>query len=156
MELLAASATPRERLRGWLQRHDHQLAERAVADIEDTEALRESAKREDVVSATQLRGLLNTAKMSSSKDLKEYVEKRKERRKAADQNDAAFWEALDRLLRNFDDLIDEGVDASGAQETTPQSVRQGQLDRRGVETQILRRYLSHFVAHCQYLQTLDQ
>lgn len=152
------AATPRDRLRGWLQRHDHQLAEQAVSDIDGTDALRESVKGPNPdVSPTQLNGLLNTAKMASGKDLREdHVRKRKERRAAADKRDAAFWEELVRILGGFDDLTDAAVEACGAEETSPQSVRQDRLDRRTVETQIVRRYLSHFVAHCQYLQTLDQ
>jgi hypothetical protein len=148
--------SPREQLRAWLDRYDHQLAERAVADVERTDDLRELIKSDDMVSSTQLRGLLNTAKMSPPDDLKGYVRKRKERRASADQDEAAFWDELESVLGGFDDLVEQAVEACGAEETTPQSVRDGRLDRRTVHSLLLRRYMTHFVAHCKYLQTLDQ
>lgn len=151
----------RDRLRGWLDRHDRWLAERAVSDIDETDTLRGPVKHGDVTS-TQLQGLLNTAKMTpidtaeeSDNDLTTYVRKRKERRASADQDDAEFWEELESVLGGFDDIVDKAVEACGAEETTPQSVRAGRLDRRAVHTQVVRRYMTHFVAHCQYLQTLD-
>lgn len=155
MTASTTESNTRERLQGWLDRHDHQLAERAVTDIDETEALRGAVKHGDVTS-TQLRGLLNTAKMSSPDDLKKYIGKRKKRRNAANQDDADFWEELEFVLGGFDAVVDEAAEACGAEETTPQSVRIGRLDRRTVHARVMRRYMTHFVAHCQYLQTLDQ
>jgi hypothetical protein len=148
------SETRRDRLRGWLQRHDHELAERAVADIEENDALHNAAKH--AVSATQLRGLQNTATVCSLPDLTEYIGKRQERRKDTDEGEAAFWEALLRAIGDLEPLSETAAQDCGAEETTPQSVRESRLDERTVKTQVARRYLSHFVAHCQYLQTLDQ
>lgn len=154
MNAVDDQTTPRDRLRDWLQRHDHELAEQAVADIEGDDGLRDAAQH--AVSATQLRGLLNTAKVCSRPDLEEYIGKRQERRQDTDADEAAFWEALLQALGDLDELSEAAASACGADATTPQSVREGRVDERTVRTLIGRRYLSHFVAHCQYLQTLDQ
>lgn len=154
MNAADAQTTPRDRLRDWLRHHDHELAERAVADIEESESLSGAAKNNDV-SATQLRGLQNTAKVCSLPDLKKYIGKRQERRKDTDENEAAFWEALIEAIGDLESLFETAAQDCGAEETTPQSVREGRLDERTVKTQVARRYLSHFVPHCQYLQTLD-
>ncbi len=155
----ARTETTSRRLRAWLQRHDRALGKRAVGDIEETEALHDGA-RHGAVSMTQLRALLNTAKMcsiesSTDQGLREYIRKRKERRADADESESAFWGAVNRVLGDLlDEVAPEAVEACEAPETTPETRRSNVFDHRAVRTLVARRYLSHFVAHCQYLQRL--
>lgn len=142
-------------LRAWLRRHDRALSKQAVADIDGTDALSEAVKGGDRadVSMTQLRALNNTAKMCTLPDLQCYIRKRRERRQDTSQAAAAFWDELDRALGSLmDEYASEAVQACGAAETTPQTVQEDVFDERAVKTLLARRYLSHFVAHCQYLQ----
>lgn len=151
------SLSGRQRLRTWLQRHDRRLSKRAVADAGETDAVRdavEGGKRADV-RPTQLRALQNTATLCSFPDLEGYIEKRKNRRADTNETASAFWESLLHSLRNVcEDMVPEATEACDAPETTPQTVEAGTLDRREVKTLVARRYLRHFVAHCQYLQRL--
>jgi len=152
------SQSRRRRLRTWLQRHDRRLSKRAVADAGETGAVRdavEGGERADV-GPTQLRALQNTATLCSFPELEGYIEKRKNRRADMDETAAAFWEALLHSLRNVcEEMVPEATEACGAAETTPQTTEADTLDRRDVKTLVARRYLRHFVAHCQYLQRLD-
>jgi len=153
----AHSPSRRRRLRVWLQRHDRRLSKQAVADAGETDAIRnavEGGERADV-GPTQLRALQNTATLCSVSDLGEYIEKRKSRRADTNETASAFWEALLHSLRDVcEDMVPEAAQACGAPETTPQTAEADTLDRRDVKTLVARRYLRHFVAHCQYLQRL--
>jgi hypothetical protein len=147
----------RQRLRTWLQRNDRELSNQAVADVENTEAIREAVKGGDHadVSPTQLQALQNTAKMCAFPDLTEYIDKRKNRRADTNEEASAFWDELLGALRTVrDEIAPEAIEACDAPETTPTTVEAGTLDQRAVETLVARRYLTHFVAHCQYLQRL--
>jgi hypothetical protein len=149
------SGERRARLRRWLRRHDRSIARQAESDIEDTEALSEAARRGSV-SQTQLRSLLNTASVCSLTQLREYVGKRRDRREGTDQKESDFWDALLTAISDLEEpFAQPAIEACGAADTTPETVESDTLDEREVETIVVRRYLSHFVPHCQYLQQLS-
>ena len=148
------SSIGRDGLQTWLTRNDHGLYTRACADINDSDALA-GAAQDKTISPNQLQALLNTSQMCPAHELREFVQSRKDRRAKADKDKAAaFWrEMLDRLSALDREVVDEAAEAVGAPDTTSASLRDGSFDRRTVQTLVTRRYLTHFVAHCQFLQS---
>lgn len=155
---MTATASPaRDRLERWLRRNDRRLAQRAISDVSETDALREAVSQGDrsAVDRSQIRALLNTAQMSEAHTLrKDHVRKRATRRRKAGQDDAAdFWEATDERLGDLiDEVATEAIEACGAPDVTSESLRDETFDVRTVRTLVTRAYVKHFVAHCALLR----
>jgi hypothetical protein len=150
-----ATDASRDRLQTWLLRNDHRLYTRACEDIDGSNAISGAVRGKKVIAPTQLQALLNTSKMCPAHELRKFVQSRKKRRAKAGKTDAAaFWkETVDKLSALDREIVDQAAEAVGAPDTSSASLRDGSFDRRTVQTLITRRYLAHFVAHCQFLQS---
>ena len=136
-------------LQHWLLQHTQALLERAVADVDSTDALYDAqapvAGERAVITTNQLQALLNMARTQPLKDIKTFIGQRIERReKQGKRAEASFWSALlGRLKVLKEDQVERACTDLGlsAEDT---------VSRTRAEDQITRAYLRHFVAHCRY------
>lgn len=125
-------------LGAWLRRHDWTLYEAATGAVEDEEAI---AGGLDRVKKTQLRAVINTARMCSSPStFRRFLKKRAERRRAADQDTRAdFWSELAAQLDYVqEEHAEPAVDAAG--------IPDARAD--GAEMRVVRAYFEHLISHC--------
>jgi hypothetical protein len=125
-------------LGAWLHRHDWTLYETATNAVEDKEEISGGLRR---VKKTQLRAVINTARMCSSPStFRGFLEKRAERRRAAGQDTRAdFWSELASQLDYVqEEHAEPAVDAAG--------IPDARAD--GAEMRVVRAYFEHLISHC--------
>lgn len=143
------ASKPKRALSGWLRRNDWALYETATQAIEERDAFAEGVSE---VKKSQLRAVLNTARMCPRPGAFEhFVEKRKDRReKEARQSDdeglrkrAEFWGALEdhvgQILEDYaTPAIEEITEETGGADPKVETA----------QMRVLRAYLEHFISHC--------
>jgi hypothetical protein len=140
-------------LERWLLRHGHDLHARAVADVDDTEALRKALGHDPAINTSQLYALHNTAQANPLKELRTFVRERGSRRRKVEKHEAAdFWEALSDKL----DILEEEEAAQAAEAASAgggASPEDDDIDERA-RLLVTRAYVGHLVAHGRYLNGL--
>ena len=143
--------TQKKAFNKWLLNNKQELLERAVNDIDTTNAFYKAVKLvenrrgqlvDGDVSRTQLSALLNMGRSQDLGSIRTFIKQRAERRRKVGKNDEAdFWDQLFRTLKALKSEVVRAQEENGWDES---------VGRTEIEAAIVTAYLEHFVAHCRY------